>query len=64
MGPRAHVVDSILLPGAKVMAGAYVVNAILGESAVVEENVKFGSVDKPKDTVVVGDNVVVGKGEE
>ena len=46
------------------MAGAYVVNAILGESAVVEENVKFGSVDKPKDTVVVGDNVVVGKGEE
>lgn len=64
VGPRAHVVDSILLPGAKVMAGAYVVNAILGESAVVEENVKFGSVDKPKDTVVVGDNVVVGKGEE
>ncbi|MDJ1122644.1 glucose-1-phosphate adenylyltransferase [Olsenella sp. YH-ols2217] len=64
VGPRAIVEDSILLPGAKVKAGAHVVNAILGEGAVVEENAKLGSVDKVKDTVVVGDDVVVGKGEE
>lgn len=64
VGERAVVKDSILLPGARVKAGAQVVNAILGENAVVEEGVKLGSVDKPKDTAVVGDDVVIGKGEE
>lgn len=64
VGPRAVVEDSILLPGAHVKAGAKVSRAILGENSIVEEGVSLGSVDKAKDTAVIGDNVVVGKGEE
>jgi glucose-1-phosphate adenylyltransferase len=64
VGERATVVDSILLPGARVKDGAHVVRAILGENSTVEENVDLGSVDQTKDTAVIGDNVVVGKGEE
>lgn len=63
IGERAVVEDSILLPGARVKEGAHVVRAILGENAVVEENVNLGSVDTTKDTAVVGNDVVVGKGE-
>ena len=63
IGERATVVDSVLLPGAVVKDGAHVVRAILGENAVVEENVNLGSVDTTKDTAVIGNDVVVGKGE-
>ena len=63
VGERAVVEDSVLLPGAKVRAGAHVRRAILGENAVVEEGVKLGSVDTTKDTAVVGNDVVIGKGE-
>lgn len=63
IGERAEVVDSILLPGAMVKDGAKVVRAILGENSVVEENVCLGSVDQTKDTAVIGNDVVVGKGE-
>lgn len=64
VGARATVEDSVLLPGAVVKEGAHVVRAILGENSVVEENVALGSVDTTKDTAVIGDDVVVGKGEE
>jgi glucose-1-phosphate adenylyltransferase len=64
VGERAVVVDSVLLPGATVKDGAHVVRAILGERSVVEEDVVLGSVDEAKDTVVIGNDVVVGKGEE
>ena len=60
---RAVVEDSVLLPGAHVKAGAHVARAILGENSVVEEDVKLGSVDVTKDTAVVGNDVVIGKGE-
>lgn len=60
---RAVVEDSVLLPGARVKAGAHVVRAILGENSVVEEGVKLGSVDATKDTAVVENDVVIGKGE-
>lgn len=60
---RAVVEDSVLLPGAEVKAGAHVRRAILGENAVVEEGVKLGSVDTTRDTAVVGNDVVIGKGE-
>ena len=63
IGERATVVASVLLPGAVVKDGAHVVRAILGENAVVEENVNLGSVDATKDTAVIGNDVVVGKGE-
>ena len=53
----------MLLPGAKVKDGATVIRAILGENAVIEENVSVGSVDQTKDTAVIGNDVVVGKGE-
>lgn len=64
IGERAVVEDSVLLPGATVKAGAHVVRAILGENSVVEEDVVLGSVDVTKDTAVIGNEVVVGKGEE
>ena len=54
---------AVLLPGAVVKDGAHVVRAILGENAVVEEGVKLGSVDMTKDTAVVGNDVVIGRGE-
>lgn len=60
---RAVVEDSVLLPGAHVKAGAHVARAILGENSTVEEGVKLGSVDVAKDTAVVGNDVVIGKGE-
>lgn len=60
---RAIVEDSVLLPGAVVKSGAHVVRAILGENSVVEEGVKLGSVDTQRDTAVVGNDVVIGKGE-
>ena len=63
VGERAVVEDSVLLPGAVVKNGAHVSRAILGENAVVEEGVKLGSVDTTKDTAVVGNDVVIGKGE-
>lgn len=63
VGERAVVEDSVLLPGAVVKAGAHVVRAILGEHAVVEEDVVLGSVDQTRDTAVIGNDVVVGKGE-
>ena len=64
IGEGAVVEDSVLLPGAKVKAGATVIRAILGERSCVEENVTLGSVDTTKDTAVIGNDVVVGKGEE
>lgn len=63
VGERAIVEDSVLLPGAVVKDDAHIVRAILGENAVVEEGVKLGSVDSTKDTAVVGNDVVIGKGE-
>lgn len=60
---RAVVEDSVLLPGAHVKAGAHVARAILGENSTVEEDVKLGSVDVTKDTAVVDNDVVIGKGE-
>ena len=63
IGERATVVDSVLLPGAVVKDGAHVVRAILGENSCVEENVSLGSVDTTKDTAVIGNDVVVGKGD-
>lgn len=64
VGEDAEVVDSVLLPGATVKRGARVINAILGENSQVEEGVQVGSVDTTKDTAVIGNDVVVGKGEE
>ena len=63
VGERAIIEDSVLLPGAIVKDGAHVARAILGEHAVGEEGVKLGSVAGPRDTAVVGNDVVVGKGE-
>ena len=62
IGEGATVEDSVLLPGAKVKAGATVINAILGENSCVEEGIALGATDK--DTAVIGNDAVVGKGEE
>ena len=64
VGERAIIEDSVLLPGCTVKSGAHIVRAILGEHSVVEEGVALGSIDMTRDTAVIGDDVVVGKGEE
>lgn len=61
IGPHAVVQDSVLLPNARVERGAQVVNAILGERAVVKEDTDFGSSDE--DTAVAGNDAVCGKEE-
>ena len=64
VGEGARVVDSVLLPGAEVKPGAVVIRAILGENAVVEKNVHIGSSDLNKEIAVVGNDVVVERGEQ
>ena len=63
IGEGARVIDSVLLPGAEVKPGAVVIRAILGENAVVEKNVHVGSSDLNKEIAVVGNDVVVERGE-
>lgn len=63
IGEGARVIDSVLLPGAEVKPGAVVIRAILGENAVVEKNVHIGSSDLNKEIAVVGNDVVVERGE-
>ncbi len=60
----AYVKDSVLLPGCTVRKKARVVRAIVGEGAVIEENVRFGSEDEETPIAVVGDGVVVNNKEE
>jgi len=62
VGKHAIVEDAVLLPGARVEDGAHVVNAILGERAVIEADVDFGS--KDSETAVAGNDAVVKKGDE
>jgi glucose-1-phosphate adenylyltransferase len=60
--------DSILMPGARVKAGAVVQYAIVAEHAVIEENARVGA--RPEDTpekgawgvAVVGAGLTVGNG--
>ena len=62
VGKNAIVKDSILFPGARVEEGAVVINAIMAERSVVEAGATFGSADE--DTVTLGDDAVVKKGDE
>ena len=62
VGKNAIVKDSILFPGARVEEGAVVINAIMAERSVVEAGATFGASDK--DTVTLGDDAVVKKGDE
>ena len=61
VGKGAIVKDSILFPGARVEEGAVVINAIMAERACVEAGATFGSADE--ETVTLGDDAVVKKGE-
>ena len=63
VGEGARVIDSVLLPGAEVKPGAVVIRAIIGENAVVEKNVHVGSSDLNTKIAVVGNDVVVERGE-
>lgn len=62
IGDGAYVRDSIILPGAKVKKGAHVVRAIIGENAVIEENVKFGNEDPDAEIAVLGNDCVASEG--
>lgn len=61
VGEGAVVEQAVLLPGARIEAGAKVVNAILGDKVVVEAGATLGSLDA--DTATVGNGDVVRKGE-
>ena len=61
VGENAKIIDSILLPGAKVKEGAILNRAIVGENTTIEKNVHFGSSDKKEEIALVGDNEVVKK---
>lgn len=56
----ASVVDSILLPGARVMKGAKLFKAIVGERSVIREDVILGAPGTDEITVI-GDNQIVEK---
>jgi len=60
VGKGAVVEDSVLLPGAKVMDGARVVRAIMGENATVSAGGVLGSADPAEAIAVIGDNAVAG----
>ncbi len=62
VGERAVVTDSVLLPGAVVRDGAHVTRAILGEHSTVEEAGQLGCADGG-DIAVIGNDVLVGKGD-
>lgn len=59
----AYVKDSVLLPGAKVEAGATVIRAILGENAVVKADAVFGSEDKSVGIALLGNDDVFEGGQ-
>jgi glucose-1-phosphate adenylyltransferase len=61
VGEGAVVSDSILLPGARVEAGAKVRRAIMGEHARVAGNESLGSPAPNSDIAVIGDRATVGK---
>ena len=42
-GPGRCVKDSVVMPGAKIGAGAYIEKAIIGPEAVIEENCQIGA---------------------
>jgi len=62
IGEGACVKDSVILPGARIEAGARVVRAIMGENSVVTQNSVFGSEDPSVPIAVLGNEAVYGEG--
>ena len=59
VGEGAEVIDSIILPGARIEKGAKVVRSILGENSVVEEGAVLGTEDSAGGIKVIGNYSVV-----
>ncbi|MBR6786377.1 MAG: glucose-1-phosphate adenylyltransferase [Clostridia bacterium] len=57
----AEVVDSVIMPGSRICAGAKVYRAIVAENVVISENAVVGAADG--DIAVVGNNTVVPQGD-
>ncbi len=62
VGERSTVIDSVLFPGARVEDGATVVNAIMGENAIVKAGAILG--DPNEETIAIGNGDVIEKGDE
>ncbi|MDR0840040.1 MAG: glucose-1-phosphate adenylyltransferase [Christensenellaceae bacterium] len=66
--PEAEVIDSVLLPGARVQRGAHVRKAIIGENSVVGEAATVGAARQPGDgdydTSLTGDITLIASGTE
>ncbi|MBR6736315.1 MAG: glucose-1-phosphate adenylyltransferase, partial [Oscillospiraceae bacterium] len=62
VGEGAVVKDSILLPGAKVEAGAKIYRTVMSENACVKAGVVLGSKDDDKSIILLGDNEIVERG--
>ena len=62
VGEGAEVIDSILLPGAKVEAGAKIYRTIMSENSCVKAGVKLGDENDAKAIILIGDNEIVERG--
>ena len=62
IGEGAVVRDSVLLPGAKIEAGAKVYRTIMSENACIKANSVVGSEDDTDTIILIGDNEVVERG--
>jgi len=62
VGEGAIVKDSILLPGAKVEAGAKIYRTVMSENACVKSGVVLGSEEDDKSIILLGDNEIVERG--
>ena len=60
---KAKVINSILLPGAKVESGAVVQKAIIGENAIIKSKCKLGSNKKDAEISVLGNDCVYQGGD-
>lgn len=62
VGEGAYIKDSVLLPGARVEAGARVIRSIVGEASVIREKATLGS--EEGELALIGNNVVYEGGAE
>lgn len=62
IGEGAEVIDSILLPGARVEAGAKIYRTIMSENARVGEGVELGADGDGKSIILLGDNEIIERG--
>ncbi len=59
IGENSKVIDSIILPGARIEKGATVIRSIVGEKTIVENGTLLGEKDHSSQITVIGDNCYI-----